>query len=182
MDHKKSSAQQVLQGQTPGSWASIAIDYLDLKARLLALGSKEAVGHFVSILIIVGVTLVLALSSALMYAAFLLYLVALLSHLAWGWSALISWALLTVASLGGFFLLRQRLRRPIFQITLNDIQKGQERSYRTQKKPLRARPKPLKLHSKITKATKKNLTITVYASCSHLRKSAFAEPTARQVL
>ena len=75
MDKEKSSAQQVLQGQPSGSWASILLDYLDLKARLLALESKEAVGHFVSLLIIVGVTLVLALSSALMYGAFLLYLV-----------------------------------------------------------------------------------------------------------
>ena len=126
MDQKKSSAQQVLQGQTPGSWASIVIDYLDLKARLLALESKEAVGHFVSLLIIIGVVLVLALSSALMYGAFLLYLVALLLHLAWGWSALICGALLTIVSFGGFFLLRIQLRKPIFQTTLGDIQKDKE--------------------------------------------------------
>jgi len=56
MDNEKSTAQQVLQGQPPVNWASVLLDYLDLKARLLALESKEAVGHFVGILVIVGVT------------------------------------------------------------------------------------------------------------------------------
>ena len=126
MDTEKSSAQQVLQGQPPGSWASILLDYFDLKARLLAIESKEAVGHFIGILIIVGVMLVLALASALMYGAFLLYLVAILLHVGWGWGALICGALLTIFSLGGFFLLRMRLRRPIFQTTLKDIQKDKE--------------------------------------------------------
>jgi hypothetical protein len=83
MDNEKSSAQQVLQGQPPVSWATVLFDYLDLKGRLLTLESKEAVGHFVGILVIIGVTLVLALSSALTYSVFLLYLVALFLHLAW---------------------------------------------------------------------------------------------------
>ncbi len=126
MDNEKSSAQQVLQGQPPVRWAAVLLDYLDLKGRLLALESKEAVGHFVGILVIIGVTLVLALSSALMYGVFLLFLVALLLHLAWGWSALICGALLTILSLGGFFLLRIQLGKPIFQTTLRDIQKDKE--------------------------------------------------------
>ena len=126
MDNDQSSAQQVLQSQGPVSWASVLLDYIDLKARLLALESKEAVGHFVVILIIIGVSLVLALSAALMYGAFLLYLVALLLHLAWGWSALICGVLLTIFSLGGFVLLRIQLRKPIFQTTLKDIQKDKE--------------------------------------------------------
>jgi uncharacterized membrane protein YqjE len=126
MDNEKSSAQQVLQGQPPVRGAAVLLDYLDLKGRLLALESKEAVGHLVGILVVIGVTLVLALSSALMYGVFLLYLVALLLHLAWGWSALISGALLTILSLGGFFLLRIQLGKPIFQTTLRDIQKDKE--------------------------------------------------------
>ena len=126
MDNDQSSAQQVLQGQPPISWASILLAYFGLKARLLALESKEAVGHFVGILIVIGVSLVLALSGALMYGAFLLYLVALLLHLAWGWSALICGILLTIFSLGGFLLLRIQLRKPIFQTTLKDIQKDKE--------------------------------------------------------
>jgi uncharacterized membrane protein YqjE len=124
--NEKSSAQQVLQGQTPVSWAGVLLDYLELKGRLLALESKEAVSHFVGILVIIGVTLVLALSSALMYGVFLLYLVVLLLHLAWGWSALICGALLTILSLAGFVLLRIQFRKSIFRTTLRDIQKDKE--------------------------------------------------------
>ena len=114
------------EARPAASWASIFLDYFESKARLLAIESQEASGHFIGILVILGVMLVLALSSVLMYGAFLLYLVALLLHLAWGWSALICGVLLTVCSVVAFFLLRIRLRKPVFQTTLRDIQKDKE--------------------------------------------------------
>src|SRR5246500_2132425 len=126
MDAEKSNAQQPMGYRPVASWASTVVDYFDLKARLLAVEFKEAFNHFVGLLILVVVLLVLALSSVLMYGAFLLYLVSLLLHLAWGWSALICGALLTILSLGGFFLLRIQLRKPIFQTTLRDMQKDKE--------------------------------------------------------
>ena len=70
--------------------------------------------------------LVLALCSILMYGAFLLYLVALLFHLAWGWSALICGVILTLLSILTLFLLRIRLRKPVFQTTLKDLEKDKE--------------------------------------------------------
>jgi uncharacterized membrane protein YqjE len=126
MDAEKSSAQQATERRPAASWASIFLDYFDLKARLLAVESKEASGHFIGLLVLLGVMLVLAVSSILMYGAFLLYLVSILIHLAWGWSALICGAILTLSSVGAFFLLRTRLRKPVFQITLKDIQKDKE--------------------------------------------------------
>ena len=126
MDGEKSSAQQAMQGRPAASWASIFLDYLDLKARLLAVESKEALSHFIGLLVMLGVILVLTLSSVLMYGAFLLYLVALLFHLAWGWSALICGAILTISGLITFFLLRMRLRTPLFQMTLKDLEKDKE--------------------------------------------------------
>jgi uncharacterized membrane protein YqjE len=120
------TARQVTESRPAASWASIFLDYFESKARLLAIESKEASSHFIGILAIVGVMLVLALSSVLMYVAFLLYLVALLLHLAWGWSALICGVLLTVCSVVAFFLLRIRLRKPVFQTTLKDIEKDKE--------------------------------------------------------
>ena len=68
----------------------------------------------------------MAVSSVLMYGAFLLYVVARLFHLAWGWSALICGAILTLFSLVAFFLLRVRLRKPIFQMTLKDLERDKE--------------------------------------------------------
>ena len=87
MEAEKSNVQQAMPGRPVASWASIFLDYFDSKARLLAVESREATGHFIGLLVLLGVMLVLALCSILMYGAFLLYLVALLFHLAWGWSA-----------------------------------------------------------------------------------------------
>jgi len=108
------------------SWASTVIDYFDLKTRLLAVESKEASNHFVGLLILLGVLLVLAISSVLMYGAFLLYLVSLVLHLVWGWSALICAVILTLAGVFAFLLLRVRLRKPVFQMTLKDLGKDKE--------------------------------------------------------
>jgi uncharacterized membrane protein YqjE len=126
MDAENSTIQQSIEGQPLASWASIFLDYFDLKTRLLAAESREATSHFIGLLVLVGIILVLALCSVLMYGAFLLYLVALLFHLAWGWSALICGVILTLSCLLAFFLLRMRLRKPIFQMTLKDLEKDKE--------------------------------------------------------
>jgi uncharacterized membrane protein YqjE len=126
MDAKKSSVQQSIEGRPVASWASIFLDYFDLKTRLLAAESREAAGHFIGLLVLTGVILVLALCSVLMYGAFLLYLVALLFRLAWGWSVLICGVILTLSCLLAFFLLRMRLRKPVFQMTLKDLEKDKE--------------------------------------------------------
>jgi uncharacterized membrane protein YqjE len=126
MDAEKSSAQQAVEGRPVASWASTFIDYFDLKARLLAIESKEASSHFIGLLVMVGVILVLTVSSVLMYGAFLLYLIALFLHVAWGWSALICGAILTISSLLIFLLLRMRLRKPVFKMTLKDLEKDKE--------------------------------------------------------
>jgi uncharacterized membrane protein YqjE len=126
MDAEKSSFQQAIEGRPVASWASIFLDYFDLKARLLAVESREASGHFVGLLVLLGIMLVLTLSSVLMYGTFLLYLVAILFHLAWGWSALISGVILTLCSLLAFLLLRMRLRKPVFQMSLKDLEKDKE--------------------------------------------------------
>jgi uncharacterized membrane protein YqjE len=123
---EKSSVQQAMEGRPAASWASIFLDYFDLKARLLAVESKEAASHFIGLLVMLGVILVLAVFSVLMYGAFLLYLVALFFHLAWGWSALICGMILTSSSILGFFLLRMRLRKPVFQLTIKDLEKDKE--------------------------------------------------------
>jgi uncharacterized membrane protein YqjE len=126
MDAEKSSVEQAMEGQPLASWASIFLDYFDLKARLLAVESREVTGHFVGLLVLLGIVLVLALCSVLMYGAFLLYLVALLFHLAWGWSALICGVILTLSGIVASFLLRIRLRKPIFQMSLKDLERDKE--------------------------------------------------------
>ena len=115
-----------IKGKPVASWASIFLDYVELKARLLARESKEASGHLIGLIVLTGVVLVLAIASVLMYGAFLLFAVALLLHLAWGWSALICGLILTLLGVIIFLALRQRLRKPVFQMTLKDIEKDKE--------------------------------------------------------
>ena len=126
MGTEKPSVQQAMEGQPLASWASVFLDYFDLKGRVFAVESRDAAGHFIGLLILLGVMLVLILCSVLMYGAFVLFLVSLLLHVAWGWSALICGVLLTILGIGTFFLLRSRLRKPVFQTTLKDLQKDKE--------------------------------------------------------
>ena len=135
MDLKReSSIEPGIEGKPIASWASMFLDYIELKARLLARDSKEASGHFIGLIVLTGVVLFLAIASALMYSAFLLFAVALLLHLAWGWSALICGLILTLLDVIIFFALRYRLRKPVFQTTLKDIAKDKE--WLTQKKTI----------------------------------------------
>jgi uncharacterized membrane protein YqjE len=126
MSSKKPGVSGIASVRPVASWASVFLDYLDLKAHLLAVESKEAASHLTGLLVIVGTILVLVLSSVLMYGAFLLYLIALLFHLGWGWSALICGVITTGGAVLVFFLLRARLRRPVFQMTLKDLTKDKE--------------------------------------------------------
>jgi uncharacterized membrane protein YqjE len=126
MNAPKPSIQQAIKDRPLASWASIFLDYLDVKLRLVAVESEEATRHFVGLVVLLGILLVLAVCSVLMYGAFLLYLIALLLHLAWGWSALICGAILTFCGVLAFFILRRRLRKPVFQMTLKDLEKDKQ--------------------------------------------------------
>jgi hypothetical protein len=58
MDAEKSSVSQAMEGRPVASWASIFLDYFDLKARLLAVESRELTGHFIGLLLLFAVMLV----------------------------------------------------------------------------------------------------------------------------
>jgi uncharacterized membrane protein YqjE len=125
MDAAKFCAQQPIQPRPVGSWASIVVDSFDSKAILLAIEAKEASQHLVGLLMLVGVVVVLASSSILTYSGFLLYLVPLLLHLAWGWNALISAVILSLACVVAFFPWL-RLHKPVFRMTLKDLEKDKQ--------------------------------------------------------
>jgi uncharacterized membrane protein YqjE len=126
MDGDKSSGQEPKEAPPVATWLSTFLDYFSLKTRLLAVESREAAGHFIVLLTMLVAVLVLALCSILLYGAFFLYLVALLFHLAWGWSALICGVILTVFSVFACLLLRMRLRKSVFQMSLKDLEKDKE--------------------------------------------------------
>jgi hypothetical protein len=126
MDEDKSSGQEPKRAAPVATWLSTFLDYLSLKTRLLAVESREAAGHLIGLLTLLVVMLVLGLGSVLLYGAFFLYFVALLFHLAWGWSALICRRDPNCSGVFAFLLLRMRLRTWVFQMSLRDLEKDKE--------------------------------------------------------
>ena len=126
MNAEKSNVQQAIEGRPLSSWAATLLDYFDAKVRLMAAESREASRHFLLLLILIGAVLVVSLCGLVMYAAFLLFVIGIIFHLAWGWSALIGGTAATLVSVLLFFWFRIQIRKPIFQMSLKDLQKDRE--------------------------------------------------------
>jgi uncharacterized membrane protein YqjE len=126
MNVQKPCDQQPIEGGRLTHWISLLLDYFESKMQLVATESREASSHLIYLLLLIAIALLLSVSSVLMYGTSLLYFVATLSGLSWGWSALICGAILTLASLLFFFLVRVQLRKPLFQMSLKDLEKDKE--------------------------------------------------------
>jgi uncharacterized membrane protein YqjE len=126
MNAEKSNVQPAIEGRPLSSWAAALLDYFDAKVRLMAAESGEASRHFVLLLILIGAVLVLSLCGIVMYAAFLLFVIGLIFHLAWGWSALVVGTAATLFSVLLFLWFRIQIRKPVFQMSLKDLQKDRE--------------------------------------------------------
>jgi uncharacterized membrane protein YqjE len=102
------------------------VRYLELRLQLLGLESREAGFHllilallFVSVLICFGGFLIMSV-------VFLLYLMMLILHWEWGWSALGLAAVLLLFSIGMAVIFRFRIVKPFFPTTLAEFQKDRE--------------------------------------------------------
>ena len=126
MNAEKSNVQPAIEGRPLSSWAAALLDYFDAKVRLMAAESGEASRHFVLLLILIGAVLVLSLCGIVMYATFLLFVIGLIFHLAWGWSALVVGTAATLFSVLLFLWFRIQIRKPVFQMSLKDLQKDRE--------------------------------------------------------
>jgi uncharacterized membrane protein YqjE len=126
MNAEKSNVQQAIEGRPLSSWAATLLDYFDAKVRLMAAESREASRHFLLLLILIGAVLVVSLCGLVMYAAFLLFVIGIIFHLAWGWSALIGGTAAILVSVLLFLWFQIQIRKPIFQMSLKDLQKDRE--------------------------------------------------------
>jgi uncharacterized membrane protein YqjE len=61
-----------------------------------------------------------------MFAVFLLYLIITLLHWEWGWGALLCSGILLLGSVIAAIILRFRIGRPLFPLTLAELQKDRE--------------------------------------------------------
>ncbi len=108
------------------SWVASFLSYLDLRLRLLGLESKEAGFHLLVLALLLAGTVVFFAGFLVMLTVFLLYLVMLIFHWEWGWSALACGGLLLLSSVAAGVVLRYRIVKPLFPTTLTEIEKDRE--------------------------------------------------------
>ena len=128
-------------------WVATFLRYLELRFQLLGLEAKEAGFHLLIIALLLGFWFVVWAAamarhrpwaepdarrrylwwlSAPMFAVFLLYLIVTLLHWDWGWGALLCAGILLAGSLVAAIILRYRVIRPMFRMTLDELQKDRE--------------------------------------------------------
>jgi uncharacterized membrane protein YqjE len=118
--------ERVSSGDSIRSWVASFLRYVELRLRLLGLESKEAGLHLLILGVLFASTVALFASCLLMFAVFLLYLICTLLHWEWGWGALLCSGILLLGSVIAAIILRYRIGRPLFPLTLAELQKDRE--------------------------------------------------------
>jgi uncharacterized membrane protein YqjE len=107
-------------------WLASFLSYLELRLRLIGLESKEAGIHLLVLALLFAGTVVFFAGFLIMLTVFLLYLVMLIFHWEWGWSALACGGLLLLSSIAAAFILRFRIVKPLFPTTFAEFEKDRE--------------------------------------------------------
>jgi uncharacterized membrane protein YqjE len=108
------------------SWVASFLTYLKLRLSLLGLESKEAGLHLLVLALLFAGTVAFFIGFLIMLTVFLLYLVMLIFHWEWGWSALACGGLLLLCSIAAGMIFRFRIIKPLFSITLAEFEKDRE--------------------------------------------------------
>ena len=108
------------------NWVASFLSYLELRLRLLGLESKEAGLHLLLlVLLFVGAVVFFAGFLALLLV-FFLYLLTLIFHWEWGWSALACAGVSLLAAIAAGVILRIRIVKPLFPTTFAEIKRDRE--------------------------------------------------------
>jgi uncharacterized membrane protein YqjE len=108
------------------SWVASFLAYLKLRLSLLGLESKEAGFHLLVLALLFAGTVVFFAGFLVMLTVFLLYLLMLIFHWEWGWSALACGGLLLLTSIAAGAIFRFRIVKPLFPTTLAEFEKDRE--------------------------------------------------------
>ena len=119
-------AERVSTSDSIRAWIASLLRYAELRLRLLGLESKDAGIHLLILAILFASTVALFVGFLLMFAVFLLYLIVTLLHWEWGWGALLCSGILLLGSIIAAVVLRFRIVRPLFSMTLAELQKDRE--------------------------------------------------------
>jgi uncharacterized membrane protein YqjE len=118
--------EPVSTGDSIRDWVASLLRFAELRLRLLGLESKEAGIHLLILGVLFASTVALFVGFLLMFAVFLLYLIVTLLHWDWGWGALLCSGILLLGSVIAAIILRFRIVRPLFSLTLAELQKDRE--------------------------------------------------------
>jgi uncharacterized membrane protein YqjE len=118
--------EPVSTGDSIRDWVASLLRFAELRLRLLGLESKEAGIHLLILGVLFASTVALFVGFLLMFAVFLLYLIVTLLHWDWGWGALLCSGILLLGSVMAAIILRFRIVRPLFPLTLAELEKDRE--------------------------------------------------------
>lgn len=107
-------------------WVAFLVRYLELRLQLLGLESRETGFHLLMLALLFVSVLVCFGGFVIMSVVFLLYLMMLVLHWEWGWSALALGGVLLLFSIGLAVIFRFRIVKPFFPATLAEFQKDRE--------------------------------------------------------
>jgi uncharacterized membrane protein YqjE len=108
------------------NWLASFLNYLELRLRLLGLESKEAGFHLLVLALLFVGAVVFFAGFLVMLLVFLLYLITLLFHWGWGWSALACGGVSLLVAIAAGVILRFRIVRPLFPTTLAELKRDRE--------------------------------------------------------
>jgi uncharacterized membrane protein YqjE len=100
--------------------------YVELRFRLLGLESKEAGLHLLLLALLLVSSLVFLAGCLAMFVVFILYLLMLIFHWEWGWSALVCAAVLLVLSIIAATIFRFQIVKPLFVSTVAEFEKDRQ--------------------------------------------------------
>ncbi len=107
-------------------WVASFLAYLELRLQLLGLESKEAGLHLLVLALLFVGAVVFFAGFVVMLVVFLLYLLTLIFHWGWGWSALACGVVSLLIAVGAGVTLRFRIIRPLFSTTLAEFKRDRE--------------------------------------------------------
>src|SRR5438105_11610078 len=105
------------------NWLASLLGYLELRLRLLGLESKEAGLHLLVLALLFVSTVVFFAGFLAMVLVFLLYLLTLIFHWEWGWSALACGGVSLLVAIVAGAILRFRVVKPLFPTTLAEFKR-----------------------------------------------------------
>src|ERR1700730_12302254 len=108
------------------NWIASFLSYLELRLRLVGLESKEAGLHLLVLALLFVGAVVFFAGFLVMLLVFLLYLLTLIFHWGWGWSALACGVVSLLAAIAAGVILRCRIVKPLFPTTLAEFKRDRE--------------------------------------------------------